>query len=142
MASAIERRARSEIAPETFTTVYTRDAYGQALGLGDGGGAVACRPQTPLSDRRAGARVCVGTDADLPEVARTMTDYNLAMLPVVDEEQRMVGVITVDDVLEQTLPAAGATLWTGARLTRASRLDLQVAAGHSETVGATCAVLR
>jgi Mg/Co/Ni transporter MgtE len=37
-------------------------------------------------------------------VARTMTDYNLAMLPVVDDQQRVVGVVTVDDVLEQTLP--------------------------------------
>ena len=47
----------------------------------------------------------VPTDADLPEVARTMTDYNLVMLPVLDEQQRVVGVVTVDDVLEQTLPA-------------------------------------
>ena len=47
----------------------------------------------------------MGTDADLPEVARTMTDYNLVMLPVVDEHERIVGVVTVDDVLEQTLPA-------------------------------------
>ena len=47
----------------------------------------------------------VHTDADLPEVARTMTDYNLVMLPVLDEQQRVVGVVTVDDVLELTLPA-------------------------------------
>ena len=33
-----------------------------------------------------------------------MTDYNLAMLPVVDDHRRVVGVVTVDDVLEQTLP--------------------------------------
>ena len=33
-----------------------------------------------------------------------MTDYNLVMLPVLDEDERMVGVITVDDVLELTLP--------------------------------------
>ena len=46
----------------------------------------------------------VSTDADLPEVARMMTDYNLVMLPVVDEQERMVGVVTVDDVLERTLP--------------------------------------
>ena len=35
--------------------------------------------------------VWVGTDADLPDVARTMTDYNLVMLPVLDEDHRMVG---------------------------------------------------
>jgi Mg/Co/Ni transporter MgtE len=49
--------------------------------------------------------VSVGTGADLTEVARTMTDYNLVMLPVLDEDERMVGVVTVDDVLELMLPA-------------------------------------
>jgi Mg/Co/Ni transporter MgtE len=34
-----------------------------------------------------------------------MTDYNLVMLPVLDEHERMVGVVTVDDVLELTLPS-------------------------------------
>jgi Mg/Co/Ni transporter MgtE len=34
-----------------------------------------------------------------------MTDYNLTTLPVVDERAQMVGLISVDDVLEQTLPA-------------------------------------
>ncbi|MGH2854707.1 MAG: CBS domain-containing protein, partial [Solirubrobacteraceae bacterium] len=53
----------------------------------------------------SGRSESVRTDADLPEVARTMTDYNLAMLPVVDERERVVGVVTVDDVLELTLPA-------------------------------------
>jgi Mg/Co/Ni transporter MgtE len=33
-----------------------------------------------------------------------MTDYNLLTLPVVQEDQHIVGVITVDDVLELTLP--------------------------------------
>ena len=48
--------------------------------------------------------VSVQPDADLPEVARTMTDYNLVMLPVVDEHDKAIGVVTVDDVLELTLP--------------------------------------
>ena len=61
----------------------------------------------------------VGTDADLPEVARTMTDYNLVMLAVVDEQERMVGVVTVDDVLELTLPSGlAAAFRPRARLTR------------------------
>jgi len=33
-----------------------------------------------------------------------MTDYDLSVLAVVDEEERQVGVITVDDVLELVLP--------------------------------------
>ena len=33
-----------------------------------------------------------------------MTDYDLTVVPVVDEEDRLLGVITVDDVLELVLP--------------------------------------
>ncbi len=44
-------------------------------------------------------------DADVHEVLRTMTDYNLAVAPVVDEDGRMLGQITVDDVLELLLPS-------------------------------------
>ena len=34
-----------------------------------------------------------------------MTDYDLTVVPVTDDEERVVGVITVDDVLELVLPA-------------------------------------
>src|ERR1035438_6347199 len=46
----------------------------------------------------------VGADADITDVAVLMTDYNLITIPVVDAERRLLGVITVDDVLEVTLP--------------------------------------
>jgi Mg/Co/Ni transporter MgtE len=49
--------------------------------------------------------VSVSTGAEVPEVARMMTDYNLVMLPVIDDDERLVGVVTVDDVLELTLPS-------------------------------------
>jgi Mg/Co/Ni transporter MgtE len=46
----------------------------------------------------------VRTDAELEEVARLMTDFDLTVVPVVDAEERLVGVVTVDDVLELVLP--------------------------------------
>lgn len=46
----------------------------------------------------------VTADADLEEVARLMTDFDLTVVPVVDGDQLLVGVITVDDVLELVLP--------------------------------------
>ena len=46
----------------------------------------------------------VRPDADFEEVARLMTDYDLTVVPVVDQEQQLLGVITVDDVLELVLP--------------------------------------
>ena len=43
-------------------------------------------------------------DTSFEEVARQMADYNLTAIPVVDENERMIGVVTVDDVLEAMLP--------------------------------------
>jgi Mg/Co/Ni transporter MgtE len=34
-----------------------------------------------------------------------MSDYDLSAMPVVDGDRRMIGIITVDDVLELLLPA-------------------------------------
>ena len=38
------------------------------------------------------------------DVAVLMSDYNLVTIPVVDDERHLLGVITVDDILEVTLP--------------------------------------
>ena len=46
----------------------------------------------------------VGPGTDVVDVAVLMSDYNLITVPVVDEDRRMIGLITVDDVLEATLP--------------------------------------
>jgi Mg/Co/Ni transporter MgtE len=47
---------------------------------------------------------CVVAEADVPDVARLMSDYNLIALPVVDADGRPVGVVAVDDVLELLVP--------------------------------------
>jgi Mg/Co/Ni transporter MgtE len=49
--------------------------------------------------------VRVSADADLTDVALLMADFNLYSIPVVDDQDRVLGVVTVDDVLEATIPA-------------------------------------
>jgi CBS domain-containing protein len=102
---AIEKLRSSDLAPGTLTTVYLLDAGGGLTGSVWVVTLLRADPQTRLEELAEHEPVSVGTGADLPEVARTMTDYNLVMLPVLDEEERLVGVVTVDDVLELTLPA-------------------------------------
>jgi CBS domain-containing protein len=104
-ASALERVRASEIAPETLTTILLSDADGKLSGSLAVVTVLRAAAQAPLASLAEHEPVSVHTDADLPEVARTMTDYNLVMLAVVDEQERVVGVVTVDDVLELTLPS-------------------------------------
>jgi CBS domain-containing protein len=100
----IEKVRASTLSPGTLTTVYLCDREGKLTGSVLIVTLLRVDPQTPIELLAEHEAVSVGADADLPEVARTMTDYNLVMLPVLDEEQRIVGVVTVDDVLELMLP--------------------------------------
>ena len=102
---AIERLRRSDLAAGTLTTLYVLDSDGRLEGSVFVVSLLRADAERELGEIAEREPVWVGTGADLPEVARMMTDYNLVMLPVLDGEERMVGVVTVDDVLELTLPA-------------------------------------
>ncbi|MEA2213369.1 MAG: hypothetical protein QOF83_3317 [Solirubrobacteraceae bacterium] len=52
----------------------------------------------------AAATPTVTAETDLPDVAILMADYNLIAMPVVDADGKPIGIVAVDDVLEQILP--------------------------------------
>jgi len=105
VARAIEKVRTSDLSPGMLTTVYLCDADGGLHGSVPVVTLLRSSAQSALAEVAEHEPVWVGTDAEVPEVARMMTDYNLVMLPVLDEQERMVGVVTVDDVLELTLPS-------------------------------------
>jgi magnesium transporter len=57
-------------------------------------------PETPLKRIMTTDLISVRADMDQEEVARLVASYNLLAIPVVDEENKLVGVITVDDVID------------------------------------------
>ena len=57
-------------------------------------------PSTPLKRIMTTDLYSVRADMDQEEVARQVASYNLLAIPVVDEENKLVGVITVDDVID------------------------------------------
>jgi len=61
-------------------------------------------PDEPLASYMARGVSAVSPEAKAEEAARVMREYNLLALPVVDEMDRMLGLITVDDVLDVLLP--------------------------------------
>jgi len=57
-------------------------------------------PSTPLKRIMTSDLIAVRDDVDQEEVARQVASYNLLAVPVVDVENKLVGVITVDDVID------------------------------------------
>jgi CBS domain-containing protein len=90
--------------PEALTSVHAVDASRRLCGVATVVRLLQADRGTPLLDVSDQDPVRVGADTDVVDVAVLMSDYNLITVPVVDEDRRMIGLITVDDVLEATLP--------------------------------------
>jgi len=57
-------------------------------------------PETPLKRIMTADLISARVDMDQEEVARQVAAYNLLAIPVTDEENKLVGIITVDDVID------------------------------------------
>src|SRR5687767_5467741 len=57
-------------------------------------------PETPLKRIMSSDLISARVDMDQEEVARLVAAYNLLAIPVVDEENKLVGTITVDDIID------------------------------------------
>ena len=100
-------RVRRAVSPSDaltwIFTVNTHRRYRGAVSLPD---LVRAEPDSPISDLISHSR-SVTADADLDEIVRAMTDYDLTIVPVLDDDDRPIGIITVDDVLELIAPPPG-----------------------------------
>ena len=90
--------------PEALTSVHAVDEDGCLCGVARLVTLVQGDPDAALIEVCDTDPVRVGADTDITDVAVLMTDYNLITIPVVDDRHRLLGVITVDDVLEIALP--------------------------------------
>ena len=97
-------RQSAMLQPEALTSVHAVDANGVLRGVARLVTLVQSDPGAAVIDVSDTDPVRVGADTDITDVAVLMTDYNLITIPVVDEHCGMLGLITVDDVLEVTLP--------------------------------------
>ncbi|MDR1999888.1 MAG: CBS domain-containing protein [Frankiaceae bacterium] len=97
-------RAARSLQPEALHAVYAVDAGGRLVGTAGLVALLQAEPGTALAELLDPDPVRVAPSTDLADVALLMADYNLAIVPVVDAEDRLLGVITFDDVLEATIP--------------------------------------
>lgn len=92
-------RAKAEEA-ETVYYAYVTDQNGKLLGVLSLRDLVLARPETPLRAIMKSDAITLPVTMDVEEVARTFDKYNFLALPVVDEEGRLLGIVTIDDVLD------------------------------------------
>jgi CBS domain-containing protein len=97
-------RESASLQPEALTSVHAVDDDGVLRGVARLVTLVQSDPGAAVIDVSDTDPVRVGADTDITDVAVLMTDYNLITIPVVDDGRRLLGVITVDDVLEVALP--------------------------------------
>ncbi|HYM55624.1 MAG TPA: CBS domain-containing protein, partial [Solirubrobacteraceae bacterium] len=101
---ALQAVRSSQIAPELLTAVFVSSPDGSLAGSVPVTALLRVDPGRRLEAEVKHEVPCLSPDASFEEVARLMADYNLTSIPVVDEGKGMVGVVTVDDVLEAMLP--------------------------------------
>jgi CBS domain-containing protein/sporulation protein YlmC with PRC-barrel domain len=104
VADAIARVRASELGPQQVSIIVVVDAHGVLAGAVPLSELIRANETDPLTDLIEAGDPAVTTEADLPEVATLMTDYNLIAMPVLDNEGKPVGIIAVDDILELLLP--------------------------------------
>jgi magnesium transporter len=80
--------------------LYVVDGGGKLEGVVSLRDLIIAAPQAALSQIMSRDVVSAQDDMDQEQMARIVQRYDLVALPVVDAEQRLVGVITVDDVLD------------------------------------------
>ncbi|MEX2531788.1 MAG: magnesium transporter [Gemmatimonadota bacterium] len=85
---------------ETIYYLYVVDREGRLKGVLSLRQLLISSPDTLVGDVMDPDVIWVGTDIDQEEVAQIMADYDFSVIPVVDDEERLVGIVTIDDVLD------------------------------------------
>ena len=91
---------QEETEAESFGNLYAVDDDGRLTGLVRFRDLVFARPDVPIGQLIRTPVVSVNVNMDREVAARTAQRYGLPNLPAVDDQQRLVGVVTFDDVYE------------------------------------------
>jgi len=105
-AQAIERLRELEPDAETIYYVYVVDGDERLVGVLSLRDLIVARPDTAIAEVMIDQPVAVGVLEPAESVAETIAHYNLLAIPVVDDQGRLAGIVTVDDAIDTVAPSA------------------------------------
>lgn len=102
--SADVATARSLIAslpelPENLTTIFLVSTQGKLVGAVPLGKLIVAPPKTSLSNLQSEPLLSMPVDSSEADIVELFDKYNLLSLPIVDDDQHLVGAVTVDDII-------------------------------------------
>ena len=100
VADALDKIRRTGIDRETINTCYVLDNQRKLIGIVALRALILSKPETLIRDIMEENVISVDTLTDQEDVARVISKYDFVSIPVVDSEKRLVGIITVDDVVD------------------------------------------
>jgi CBS domain-containing protein len=101
---AREEVARSALTPSQLLTLWVIDEHGQLAGAVLASELIGAPAHATVASLIESPVPRISPDTELPEVARLMADFNLLSIPVIDDDDRPIGIVAVDDVIELLLP--------------------------------------
>ncbi|MFN2465361.1 MAG: magnesium transporter [Candidatus Dormibacteria bacterium] len=106
-AQAINRLRQLEPEAESIYYIYVVEKDGTLVAVLSLRDLIIAKPRTPIADFMIRNVVSVSLDSRQEDVAEVMRKYNLLAVPVVDDNNHMEGIVTVDDVMDAVLVGGG-----------------------------------
>jgi magnesium transporter len=106
VSDAISRLRLQATSAETIYYVYVVDTERHLVGFVSLHDLILARPAARIDSIMQREVISVPVDADQEDVAQTMARYDFLALPVVDSQNRLVGIVTHDDVIDVVVQEA------------------------------------
>ena len=97
---ALDKMRRQALDKETIYTCYVTDNKKVLLGIVSAKDIIIHAPEDKIGDFMQENYIFAQTTTDKEEVANLLSKYDLLSIPIVDSENRIVGIVTVDDAID------------------------------------------
>lgn len=97
---ALKKIRRQALDKETIYTCYVTDSHKKLLGVVSAKDIILHEPEDKIGDFMIENFVMAHTHTDKEEVSNMLAKYDLLAIPIVDSEDRINGIVTIDDAID------------------------------------------